>query len=61
MKPQTDQTHPTEIISGFSIDAREAIQTHPDYFVWWYTAKSIALCASLCTVAFLLGRSSARR
>lgn len=45
----------------FSDDARKAITVAPDYFVWWYTAKSIGLCAAVAALAFVLGRASVRR
>lgn len=44
---------------GFKEDARIAIQTAPDYFVWWYTAKSIGLCVAVAALTFMLGRASA--
>jgi len=30
-------------IHGWSEDAQKAITENPKYFVWWYTAKSVAL------------------
>ncbi len=43
-------------IGGFSADAQAAMNRDPAYFVWWYTAKSVALCASLVVIGFLVGR-----
>jgi hypothetical protein len=48
-------------IAGFSEDARGAMAARPDYFVWWYTAKSIALVASLTVAAYFAGKSSMLR
>lgn len=45
-------------LHGFADDARRAITTNPDYFVWWYTAKSIGLCVAVAALTFMLGRSS---
>lgn len=45
-------------LAGFSDDARKAIQTAPDYFVWWYTAKSIGLAVVFAAFTFMLGRAS---
>lgn len=50
----------TELV-GFSDDARHAIQTAPDYFVWWYTAKSIGLAVTLAALTFMVGRASCKR
>lgn len=43
------------LLAGWSDDARTAIQANPDYFVWWYTAKSMALVGALAWVAYLYG------
>ena len=45
-------------LTGFADDARKAITTNPDYFVWWYTVKSIGLCAAVAALTFMIGRSS---
>lgn len=47
-------------LDGFADDARQAITTNPDYFVWWYTAKSIGLCVAVAALTFMLGRASKR-
>ena len=47
-------------LNGFSTDAKEAIQRNPDYFVWWYTAKSVALCAAVAGIAYLVGKNQAK-
>lgn len=45
-------------LHGFRDDARTAIQAAPDYFVWWYTTKSIGLCVAVAALTFMLGRAS---
>jgi len=47
-------------VGGFSSNAQAAITQNPNYFVWWYTIKSVALCASLMALAFFVGRGSRR-
>ena len=42
-------------LHGFTEDAKAAMAASPDYFVWWYTAKSMALVAALGTIAYLVG------
>jgi hypothetical protein len=37
-------------------DTRQAIQMHPDYWIQWYTAKSLALVVAVGAVGYLLGR-----
>jgi ElaB/YqjD/DUF883 family membrane-anchored ribosome-binding protein len=50
-----------EQLGDFSADARTAIKQAPDYFVWWYTAKSIGLGLAVGVIGFLIGRATARR
>lgn len=45
-------------LRGFESDARTAITTSPDYFVWWYTAKSIGLGVAVGIIGFLIGRAT---
>lgn len=45
-------------LHGFQDDARKAITAAPDYFVWWYTAKSIGLCVAVAALTFMVGRAS---
>lgn len=45
---------------GFADDARAAVVANPDYFVWWYTAKSVGLCVALAALAYQYGRSRRR-
>jgi hypothetical protein len=42
---------------GFREDAQAAMTASPSYFLSWYTFKSLALVASVATVAYLIGRS----
>lgn len=44
-------------LSDFKADARLAITANPDYFVWWYSAKSILLVVAVAALAFQFGRS----
>ena len=41
--------------------AREAMAAGPDYFLVWYTAKSVALVVAIATVTYLIGREHGRR
>jgi len=48
------------VVDGFKEDATKAMTENPSYFVTWYTAKSIALCAALAYIAYLHGRKTRR-
>jgi hypothetical protein len=48
-------------LGNFSADARTAITQAPDYFVWWYTAKSIGLGVAVGIIGFLIGRATVKR
>lgn len=48
-------------LGSFSSDAKTAMQAAPDYFVWWYTVKSIGLCAVAAGLAFMIGRATAHK
>lgn len=48
-------------LGDFSTDARIAIQQAPDYFVRWYTLKSIGLGIAVGVIGFLIGRATAGR
>lgn len=41
----------------WSSNARQAMAKQPDYFVWWYTAKSIALVGAIATAAYFAGKA----
>lgn len=43
---------------GFSDDAKVAITQNPDYFVWWYTVKSVGLGVAVAALGFFIGRES---
>ncbi len=47
-------------LGGFRDDARQAIQATPDYFVWWYTVKSVGLCVVAAGLAFMIGRATVK-
>jgi hypothetical protein len=47
--------------AGWGDDARRAMNAAPNYFVWWYTAKSIGLGVMASALAFMMGRASANR
>lgn len=44
-------------LSDFKADARIAITANPDYFVWWYSAKSILLVLAIAALAYQIGRA----
>ena len=47
-------------LNGFTDDAKAAMVASPDYFVWWYSAKSILLCGTIAVLAYQLGKASKR-
>lgn len=48
-------------LGDFSTDTRTAIVRAPDYFVWWYTVKSVGLGVAVAALAFVIGRTTAKR
>jgi hypothetical protein len=44
-------------LDGWSEDAIKAMQDNPNYFVWWYTAKSMALVAALAAAVYFYGKA----
>jgi hypothetical protein len=48
-------------LGDFAEDARTAITVAPDYFVRWYTIKSIGLGVAAAALAFMIGRASVKR
>lgn len=46
--------------AGFTSNARRAMEDNPDYFVWWYTAKSLGLAVVAAYAAYLLGKEHGR-
>jgi hypothetical protein len=48
-------------LNGFTDDAVKAMQASPDYFVHWYTAKSILLVGAIAWIAYTAGAIRANR
>jgi hypothetical protein len=48
-------------LGDFSADAKQAITRNPDYFVWWYTVKSIGLGVAVGLIGFMIGRATVKR
>ena len=48
-------------LNGWTEDAQAAMTANPRYFVWWYTAKSLALVLALGGVAYLIGKAHGRK
>lgn len=48
-------------LGTFSSDAKAAIAANPDYFVWWYTAKSLGLVAAVAALAYYVGKDRGRK
>jgi hypothetical protein len=46
---------------SFADDARRAITSAPDYFVRWYTIKSVGLGVLGAGLAFMLGREIGKK
>ncbi len=45
---------------GFTEDGKAAIAASPDYFLWWYSVKSIALVGVAVALAYYVGKSRSR-
>lgn len=43
-------------LRGLSDDTRRALLDHPDYWLSWYTFKSLALVGAVGVVGYLLGK-----
>ena len=39
----------------------EALKRNPDYFLWWYTVKSIGVAVAAAGFTYMLGRDHARK
>lgn len=48
-------------MAGWTDNAKRAMQENPDYFVWWYTAKSVGLGIVAAVAAYYIGKDVARR
>lgn len=59
MPPQ--QGLPLQGQGPWSETAMKAIVENPEYFVWWYTVKSVALCGVAAYAAYLYGKSKGQR
>jgi hypothetical protein len=51
----------TKQLGSFADDARTAMQASPNYFIKWYTIKSIGLGVVAAGLAFMIGRATAKR
>jgi len=47
--------------AGWQENAVSAIRENPEYLVWWYTAKSLALVGACAWAAYLLGKQAGRK
>jgi len=44
------------VLEGWSDDAKKAMTENPDYFVWWYTVKSVGLALVFGALCYQLGK-----
>lgn len=47
-------------MSAWSDGAKRAMQENPDYFVWWYTVKSVGLGVVAAVAAYYIGKERGR-
>jgi hypothetical protein len=47
-------------LSDWNGDAKKAIQDNPDYFVWWYTVKSVGLAVVAAVATYYIGKERGR-
>ena len=47
-------------MNGFSEDASRAVQQNPEYFMAWYTLKSLALVVAIGAVCYYVGKEHGR-
>lgn len=45
---------------GTTDATRQAMAQNPDYWIKWYTFKSLALVAAVATAAYFIGREHGR-
>lgn len=43
--------------NSFTANAKRAMNQNPNYFVWWYTVKSVGLAVAVGTAAYYAGKS----
>lgn len=48
-------------LAGFTEDGKAAIAASPDYFLWWYSVKSILLVGAFGAFMYQLGKNTRRR
>lgn len=48
-------------LGSFADDGKKAIAASPDYFLKWYTIKSIGLGVVAAGLAFMIGRATVKR
>lgn len=48
-------------LSSWQGDAKKTMLENPDYFVWWYTVKSVGLGVVFGAAMYLLGKQHAQR
>lgn len=46
---------------AWSDDAKKAMQENPDYFIWWYTVKSVGLGVVAAVAAYYIGKDAGHR
>lgn len=42
-------------------NAKKAMLENPDYFIWWYTVKSVGLGVVAAVAAYYIGKDRGRR
>jgi len=52
---------PERKLNGWADDAKAAITANPDYFVRWYTAKSLLLVGVSVALAYMIGKQWNKR
>lgn len=56
---QLPPQRPSKALRGWSADAKKAITENPDYFVWWYTVKSVGLAVVAAFATYQLAKNKA--
>ena len=47
-------------LASWSASAEQAVSESPRYFMWWYTAKSLAIVAAVGVAAYYVGKDHGR-